>query len=76
LPKEEPSMSLVQCPECHRLCFSDFESCVGCLRKFEPGELRTKLMSENRVFERKFYAVFLILFVVLAIALGYQALRS
>ena len=64
-------MSLVKCPECLRLCFSDSEACQSCAREFKPGELGAKLAAENKAFDRKCYGVFLVLFLLVLIALGY-----
>ena len=64
-------MSLVKCPECLRLCFSDSDACQSCSREFNRGELRGKLTAENKAFDRKCYAIFLILMLAALIAVGY-----
>ena len=64
-------MSLVKCPECFRLCFSESHACQSCLRDFDRGELRAKLVAENKGFDRKCYGVFLILFLLALLAVGY-----
>jgi hypothetical protein len=64
-------MSLVKCPECLRLCFSDSQACQSCSREFNGGELNAKLAAENRAFDRKCYAIFLILILAALIAVGY-----
>ena len=69
-------MSLVKCPECLRLCFSDSHACHGCSRKFDGGELRAKLAAENKAFDRKCYGVFLILLLGALIAVGYSVFQG
>jgi hypothetical protein len=69
-------MSLVKCPECLCLCFSDSHRCQSCLREFNQGELGVKLAAENIAFNRKCYGVFLILFVVLLLSVGYAVLQG
>lgn len=64
-------MSLVKCPECLHLCFSDSQVCQKCSREFSRGELRTKLAAENRAFDRKCYGAFLILFLLALLAVRY-----
>lgn len=64
-------MNLVKCPDCLHLCFSDSQECRSCSRGFKPGELGLKLESENKAFDRKCYAVFFILFLLVLIAAGY-----
>jgi len=64
-------MSLVKCPECLRLCFSDSQACHSCSREFYPSQLRVKLAAENKAFDRKCYGVFLILFLLALLAEGY-----
>jgi hypothetical protein len=74
--KEESPMSLVKCPECQRLCFSDSQACHSCSREFNPGELRAKLAAENKAFDRKCYGVFLILLLLVLIAAGYAVYQG
>ena len=69
-------MSLVKCPECLRLCFSDSEACQSCAREFKPGELGAKLAAENKAFDRKCYGVFLVLLLLVLIALGYAVFQA
>ena len=69
-------MSLVKCPECVHLCFSDSQVCPRCSREFSHGELRAKLMAENKTFDRKCYGVFLILFLVALLAVGYTVFHG
>jgi len=69
-------MSLVKCPECLRLCFSDSQACQSCAREFNRGELGAKLAAENKAFDRKCYGVFLILLLLVLIALGYEVFHT
>jgi hypothetical protein len=68
-------MSLVKCPDCQHLCFSDSQGCQSCSHEFNRGELRTKLAAENKAFDRKCYGVFLILFLLVLIAVGYAVFQ-
>jgi len=68
-------MSLVKCPECLHLCFSDSQACRSCSREFDRGELELKLATENKNYDRKCYGVFLILFLLVLIAVGYAVFR-
>ena len=69
-------MSLVKCPECLRLCFSDSQACQSCSHEFNRGELGAKLVAENKAFDRKCYGVFLILLLVALIAVGYAVFQG
>ena len=69
-------MSLVKCPDCQRLCFSDSQACESCLREFNRGELSAKLAAENKAFDRKCYGVFLILFLLAVLAVGYAMFQE
>ena len=64
-------MSLVKCPDCLHLCFSDSQQCRSCSREFDRGELSLKLAGENRAFNKKCYGVFLILFLLALLAVRY-----
>jgi hypothetical protein len=69
-------MSLVKCPECLHLCFSDSHACQSCSREFNRGQLRAKLAAENKAFDRKCYGVFLILLLLVLIAVGYAVFQG
>ena len=69
-------MSLVKCPECLRLCFSDSHACQSCSREFNRGELSAKLAAENKAFDRKCYGVFLVLILLALIAAGYAVFQG
>jgi hypothetical protein len=64
-------MSLVKCPDCLHLCFSDSQVCQRCSREFSRGELGAKLAAENKAFDRKCYGVFLIMFLLALVAVGF-----
>ena len=69
-------MSLVKCPECQHLCFSDSQACGSCLREFSRGELRAKLTGENKSYDRKVYGVFLVLLILVLAAVGYAVYQG
>jgi hypothetical protein len=69
-------MSLVKCPECLRLYFSDAQACHSCSPEFNRGELREKLAAENKAFDRKCYGVFVILLLLVLIAMGYAVFQG
>ena len=68
-------MSLVKCPECLHLCFSDSHACPSCSHEFNRGELNTKLAAENKAFDRKCYGVFLVLSLLALLAVGYAVFQ-
>jgi hypothetical protein len=74
--KEKALMSLVKCPECRRLCFSDCQQCVNCSREFNRGELSLKLASENKTFERRCYGIFFVLFLLTLIAVTFEVFQG
>lgn len=76
IAERESPMSLVKCPECLRLCFSDAQACHSCSREFNRGQLRAKLAVENKAFDRKCYGVFLILLLLVLIAVGMQYFKG
>jgi hypothetical protein len=54
---------------CRRLCFTNASSCPHCGKGFQPGSLAAKAVAENKVFDRKTYAIFLAAFLILPPAL-------
>ncbi len=40
-------MSLTQCPNCHRRCFTDAASCPNCLQTFQPGLLQASAVADE-----------------------------
>ena len=52
-------MSLTQCPNCHRLCFTDAASCLNCLQVFKPGALQASAIAAEKSFSAKTNMVFL-----------------
>jgi hypothetical protein len=46
-------MGLTKCPDCGGLCFTKDTLCATCSRQFDPGELKTRLDAEERLFARK-----------------------
>jgi hypothetical protein len=57
-------MSLIQCPNCHRRCFTDAAACPNCLQTFQPGLLQASAVAEEKAFSAKTNALFLSLFVI------------
>ena len=52
-------MSLTQCPNCHRLCFTDAASCQNCLQIFKPGVLQASAIAVEKSFSAKANVLFL-----------------
>jgi hypothetical protein len=66
-------MSLTQCPNCRRRCFTDAASCTNCFLTFEPGLLQAYAVAEEKALTTKTNAVFLSLFLMwLGVLLFYQ----
>lgn len=66
-------MSLTQCPNCRRGCFTDAASCQNCLQPFKPGVLQAYAIAEERSFSAKTNVLFLSLFLMwLAILVYFQ----
>ena len=66
-------MSLTQCPNCRRRCFTDAGSCPNCFRTFRPGVLQAYAVAEEKAFSVKTNALFLSLFVIwLAVLMFFQ----
>ena len=66
-------MSLTQCPNCRRRCFTDAVSCPNCFQTFQPGSLQAYAVAEEKAFSAKTNALFLSLFVIcLAVLLFFQ----
>ena len=66
-------MSLTQCPNCHRRCFTDAASCPNCLQIFKPGALQAYAIAEEKSFSVKTNVLFLSMFLIwLAVVLFFQ----
>ena len=52
-------MSLTQCLNCHRLCFTDAASCPNCFQVFKPGALQTSAIAAEKSFSAKSNILFL-----------------
>ena len=52
---------------CHRLSFVNLVSCPHCGKTFSPGTLQSQARAEDKAFNKKVYALFLAVFVVLAV---------
>ena len=66
-------MSLTQCPNCHRRCFTDAASCPNCLQTFRSGFLQAYAVAEEKAFNVKVHTLFLTLFLVwLAVLMFFQ----
>jgi hypothetical protein len=57
-------MSLTQCPNCRRRCFTDAVSCPNCFQTFQPGLLQAYAVAEEKAFSEKANTLFLSLFVI------------
>jgi len=69
-------MSLTQCPNCHRRCFTEAASCQSCLQTFKPGVLRAYAIAEEKSFSLKTNVIFLSLFLILLATLVYFQLQA
>ena len=69
-------MSLTQCPNCRRRCFTDAASCQSCLQTFKPGVLQAYAIAEEKSFSLKTNVVFLSLFLILLATLVYFQLQA
>ena len=66
-------MSLTQCPNCRRRCFTDAASCPNCFQTFQAGALQAYAVAEENAFTAKANALFLSLFVIwLAVLMFFQ----
>ena len=55
-------MSLTQCPNCHRLCFTDAIVCPSCAKTFQPGVLESRAIAKEKAFSTKANILFVSLF--------------
>ena len=53
---------------CHRLSFVNLASCPHCGKACSPGTLQSQARAEDKTFNKKVYALFLAVFVTLALA--------
>jgi hypothetical protein len=58
-------MSLIHCPNCHRLCLTDAASCPSCALAFQPGVLQSRMVAKEKAFSTKVNTLFLSLFLTL-----------
>ena len=66
-------MSLTQCPNCGRRCFTDAPTCANCLQVFKPGALYAYSEAEEKAFSARANMLFLGLFLIwLTVLLGFQ----
>jgi len=68
-------MSLTQCPNCRRRCFTDAASCQSCLQTFKPGVLQAYAIAEEKSFSSKTNVIFLSLFLIWLATLVYFQLQ-
>lgn len=52
-------MSLTQCPNCHRQCFTDSVLCPSCRKTFQVGMLQAQAVAEDNALNRKANVLFL-----------------
>ena len=69
-------MSLIQCPNCHRRCFTDAAACPNCLQTFQPGLLQASAVAEEKAFSAKTNALILSLFVMWVAVLMFFELQA
>ena len=69
-------MSLTQCPNCGRSCFTDATSCTKCFLTFKPGVLQAYAVAEEKSFSAKTNALFLSLFLIWLAVLVFFQLRG
>ena len=69
-------MSLTQCPNCRRRCFTDAASCQSCLQTFKPGVLRAYAIAEEKSFSLRTNVIFLGLFLMWLATLVYFQLQG
>jgi len=69
-------MSLTQCPNCGRRCFTDAASCTKCFLPFKPGVLQAYAVAEEKSFSVKTNALFLSLFLIWLAVLLFFELRG
>ena len=62
-------MSLTQCPNCHRLCFTDAASCPNCFQVFKPGVLQASAIAAEKSFSAKAHMIFLGLLLIWLVVL-------
>ena len=62
-------MGLTRSLCCRRLCFTNAASCAHCGKGFQPGSLHEKAAGEDKTFDQKSHALFLVAFLVLPIVL-------
>ena len=70
---EQHNMSLTQCPNCRRRCFTEAAYCANCFQTFQPGWLQAYAVAEEKAFSAKANMLFLSLFLIwLAVMLFFQ----
>ena len=69
-------MSLIQCPYCHRQCFTDAASCPSCGQTFQPGMLRAQIVAKEKAFSTTTHILFLSLILTLLVVLVFVELQS
>lgn len=69
-------MSLTQCPDCRRRCFTDATSCTKCFLTFKPGMLQAYAVADEKSFSVKTNALFLTLFLIWLAVLVFFQLRG
>jgi uncharacterized membrane protein YvbJ len=52
-------MSLTQCPNCHRQCFTDSILCHSCGETFHAGMLQALATAKDKALNRNVYTLFL-----------------
>ena len=69
-------MNLTQCPNCHRLCFSDAIVCPSCAKTFQPGALASRAAAIEKAFSTKANILFLSLFLTVLAVLVFIGIQA
>lgn len=64
-------MGLTRSLCCRRLSFTNATSCPHCGKEFRPGSLDEKAAGEDKAFDRRSHALFLVAFLVLPTVLSF-----
>lgn len=69
-------MSLTQCPNCRRRCFTDAASCTSCGELLRPGMLEAQAVAKEKALNAKAYTIFLSLFLTSLAVLVFVELQA
>ena len=69
-------MSLTQCPNCHRQCFTDSTVCPSCAKIFQAGALQARAVAKEKAFSTKANTLFLSMLLTLLAVLVFVELQA